>query len=398
MKIKKIIKTIIFIFIVFLGFNTRVSAFSFECDKKDVLKGEYVTCIVTDIDSVNGETINIFSNLEIYESNSSIPIKKDTKIKFSTRKATDNSYDIYAESNINGKKTITINIKDITTTKTTTSTTKVKSNNNYLSYISINGEEIKDFSKENTKYFVSVPYDTNKIKITTKTEDNNAIYEINGPDLLEIGDNEYTIGVTSEDNTIRFYKIIIHRNEEEKKISTRVSNIKIKGYKLNFDGQSKTYHLKVKENVKKLEIKVKLEDNNAKYEIDGNEELKDGSIIKIIVENEDLETSEYRIIISKEETQNYLIYLIIGLSIIILIIVVAFILSNKKNHRVNKKLENEKDNENLEKTIKITNISGEKIIKETKTESSFNGKELEKTKNNDLKNELDKVFEDTFNN
>ena len=52
---------------------------------------------------------------------------------------------------------------------------------------------------------------------------------------MSVGDNEYTISVTSESNTTKIYKVIVTRAEEEESSSTDVKNIKVKGYNLNVE-------------------------------------------------------------------------------------------------------------------------------------------------------------------
>ena len=242
-KMKKTKLLLIFLLCMFILIGN-VKAFKWECNDLDVNIGDDVTCKLSEVDIENNEEIYIYSQLEIYESNVSNPAKKDGEITFSTSKVDADRYNVTAESNLNGVKTKTINVKSITTKKTTT-TTKKKSSNNYLTTIIIDDNQIEGFSKDKTKYYVSVANEVNKVKIDVRVEDENATYDINGPQMLEVGDNEYTIGVTSEDNTTRFYKVIITRKEEDASSNTNISSIKISGYKFNLDGYSKTYHLKI---------------------------------------------------------------------------------------------------------------------------------------------------------
>lgn len=379
--------------------------------------GEETRMIETDSEYLKIESVSGNGNTQLNDYQAIY--QSSGKIKFIAKKSGTAHVYVSSEDGIFGydelEQTIKISAKTTTTKKaTTTTTTKKKSNNNYLSSITIDDEEIEEFSKDKTKYFINVPYEVTKVTINAKLEDSSATYEINGPKILDVGDNEYTIGVTSEDNTTKFYKIIINRAEEEVPSSTKVSNIKISGYKLNFDGNSKTYHLKVDKDIKKLDIDVELEDENATYEIDGNHDLKDGSVIKINVTTQDDKEDTYRIIVNKEAKSNYLPYLIIGIIVALVIAIIVFILvkKNKKKNDIKEKkvslnnktqntLEYKKD-EDLEKTIKIPSLnSDEESIdnddeEETKVLSYEEKEELEKTKLIDLNNEIDKAFEDTF--
>jgi len=56
--------------------------------------------------------------------------------------------------------------------------------------------------------------------------------------------------------------------------------LKIKGYDINFSKDKQVYSLKI-EKEKTLNIEVILEDPTSSYKITGNNDLKDGSIIKI---------------------------------------------------------------------------------------------------------------------
>ena len=246
---------------------------------------------------------------------------------------------------------------------TTTTTTKVKSDNNYLSSITIDGEEIENFSKSTTKYFVDVENDIKKVTIKAKAEDDTATVSIDGPKSLNVGDNEYTISVTSESDSTKYYKVIITRADEEESSSTEIKNIKIKGYKLNFDKASKTFHLNIKPEDTELDITVKLKDKKANYEIEDNDNLKDGSVIKIIVTAEDGTNDTYRIIISKKSSN--VIPIVIGLLILlaVIVIIVLTIINNKrKNSKKNNKTKQkdivkEKENIKDEKTIEMPAIN-----------------------------------------
>lgn len=275
-----------------------------------------------------------------------------------------------------------------TTTTTKVSTTKAKSSDNFLTEITIDEEPIEDFKKTTSKYFYTVPFDTETIKVDAKTSDENAKLKINVPKKLEVGDNEITIAVTSEDNTTKYYKLVVTR-EKEKTSDTTIKNITVDGYDLDFDKNSKTFHLTIKDE-NKLNINVELNDKDSTYEIFGNEDLKNESEIKIIVAAANDDTDTYRIIISKEEKEivkneeekssfslNYfwivLISSIVGAGLIILII---YLINKKKKTDDNiedtktdipSEPKNDKD---FEKTIINLNIH---------SRMSKNEKELEKT-------------------
>lgn len=364
---KKINKILFFAIISMFLFvcNVKAEDVSITCPKTATV-GEPFSCNIT-----TNQSIVISSDLRIYEG--SAEMNKSGTIKFKATKAQD--YDItLAYEDVEGilkYKTATVSVKNATTTTTTTTTTKSKSDNNYLSSITVDGEEVENFNKITSKYFVEVENDVTKIDLDAEAEDDTATVEIDGPKSLEVGDNEFTISVTSESDSTKIYKVIITRKEEEESSNNDIKNIKVKGYHLNFDKSSKTFYLTIDKEDTELDITVDLKDDTASYEIEGNENLEDGSVIKIIVEAEDGTKDTYRIIIQKKDT-NY-VPLIISLIIIFIIIgIVTFVIIKKKNKKENsnntpknkKQVKEDKKNIEDEKTIEMPTITEDNKIEE----------------------------------
>lgn len=403
----KKVKILLIFMVSMLLFINKVYAlddYNIKCPN-NIIVGEPFTCEI-----IIKEPVIIDTELKIYEGSREVTTNGKIKFKAENKKKYDISL-ISLDYNTT-YKTITISANELDTTKKTTTTTIKKSSNNYLSAIIIDDEEIKEFDKEETKYFINVDEDKNNISIKPVVYDDKAKYEITGPDKLDIGDNEYTITVTAEDGSIKYYKLLVTKKKEEI-TSSKIKNIKIKGYNLNFDGTSLTYHLKVNENVNKLDIKVTLEDNNSKYEITGNENLKDGSIINIKVSNDD-ENSLYRIIISKPIKKNYIPYIIISLLLMVIATIIVIVIIKKKNNKNSKTdkknseshkktIENSAKYDtktNLEKTIDVSNISSNvnHIDNDDKEETkSFDYNNiLDDEKTIDLSDEINKCFSEKF--
>lgn len=409
---------ILFTFVCMFFMVTKVYATIPEitCKQTKVNKGDQIECEISLAEA--GAEVTFDDKVSLYSGAKFLNSSGTHEIVFEAIKA--GKSNIKVENEASEVKTITIEIiEKTTTTKTTTTTTKAKSDNNYLSSISVNEEELSDFSKTTTKYYVEVDNDTEKISIDATAEDELASVDIDGPKSLSVGDNEYTISVTSESNTKKIYKVIVTRAEEEKSSSTDVKNIKIKGYNLNFDKNSKTFHLNIDKEDTELDITVTLKDKNADYEIEGNENLKDGSEIKIKVTAEDGTTDTYRIIIEKKETNMMpvIIGIIILLIIIIIVIVMVVINKKKKKNSSSKSTKNEvKDKDDNEKTKEMPTIDSEEEKSDDHDETyeqipidndeeektrmlSFAEEErLEKTKviNSDLDNDIDEEFEKTM--
>ena len=378
---KKRVTLILFMFMFcFVSIDNLQAKSTYSCNKEVPVDG-YITCSVT----VDNDAVKIESdgNVNIYD------LKGEKYSKISDYQAVfyesgtvvfgpaDDKYSKYIISLLTedgrpyGSDTRVNVIAKTTVKPTTTTTTKSLSSNNYLSTITVDGEEIKNFSKNTSKYFVKVENDVSTISIEAEAEDEKAKVEIDGPDTLKIGDNEYTISVTSENDTTKFYKVIVTRKGADESSNTDIDNIKVKGYNLNFDKNSKTFYLSINKNTTKLNIEVTLDDEKSNYEIKGNENLKDGSIVKIIVTAEDGSTDTYRIIIQKDSKSNVPLIIILISSIIIIGIVVFVLIKrkskNKKNDKKGKTAQNnQKSNSSVEnkayqdeKTIEMPPISAD---------------------------------------
>ena len=184
---------------------------------------------------------------------------------------------------------------------------EVKSNDNTLKIIIIDGKEID--VKEN------IDYSTTKEKITIKatTNDKKAKYEIKNNSTLEIGENKISIEVTAEDGTTKTYNINVNR---DKILSSNVGiKVIINGKKVDFSNNKATVYISATET--NLKIDYTLNDENAKVEMDKIEEVKTGdNELKIKVIAEDGTKKEYEIIIHKYTKSEETISTILGLAII----------------------------------------------------------------------------------
>lgn len=174
-----------------------------------------------------------------------------------------------------------------------------RSSNTNLSSISLSSGNIS-FSKDVTEYSVSVPYETTRVDVTAYAEDSKAKVNVASPNLV-VGDNTVLITVTAESGQSKIYKIIVKRLPEQAVLSdnNNVSSIDIKGHGIEFNQETKEYEVSIGDEYA-LVIDVLLEDPSAKYVIEGNEDLKDGSVIKITSTSESGEIKEYKLNIKKE--------------------------------------------------------------------------------------------------
>ena len=211
----------------------------------------------------------------------------------------------------------------------------VRSDNNYLSELNLSEGTI-EFDKTQLEYNVTVLNEIETIEVTAKTEDTKAKYKINAPKKLEVGENEITIVVTAENGSTREYKVIVERKAENEVISgnNKLSSLAVDGYQLNFNSEIYEYTLKIADE-KSLIISYQQEDETSDVIINGNENLKNGSIITVNVTSEDGNTQVYKINIQKEEKDNLFMYIIIGGVVLLLLIIIIVIIANSKKKKNN---------------------------------------------------------------
>ena len=83
-----------------------------------------------------------------------------------------------------------------------------------------------------------------------------------------------------------------------------IKSLKIKGYSIDFDPNKLEYSIKVKNNVKSLDLEIILNDENASYEISGNQNFKVGeNTVTIKVTAEDGSERTYTLKVTKEKAK-----------------------------------------------------------------------------------------------
>lgn len=122
----------------------------------------------------------------------------------------ENSVKNVQNSNIN------TNTKNISTNQSEEETSIYNgSNNNYLSNIIVNDYSLnKEFTKDNSTYFVTVGNDVNSLNITTEKEEVSSTVSIYGNENLSVGKNKILICVTAENGNVRIYRIYVTKNAE----------------------------------------------------------------------------------------------------------------------------------------------------------------------------------------
>lgn len=183
---------------------------------------------------------------------------------------------------------------------------------------------LKEIVIDNEKIDIgeTMEYKTTKEKITLDIVANNenAKVEYNNINNLELGNNIVNIKITALDGSITKYVLIIVR---EKALSNDTEiKVKIDDEEINFEEYK--YSIEVKNNVKSLDLDYTLNDENAKAEIQGNEDFVTGkNEVKIIVTAQNGESQEYIITVTKLDWFNSIIKIILGSSVVVAI--VAFV-------------------------------------------------------------------------
>lgn len=264
-----------------------------------------------------------------------------------------------------GETTTTTTTSKTTTTTTTTSISDMKL---YLKTLNIEGQKI-DFSKFKTNYELKVLYDVDTIKLTAEPATEGATVEIPDNLNLEVGDNNFEIKVT-DGTTTSTYTVKVTRLKEGEEIKGESKDATLKvlnltGYNIGFSPTKTVYELKVKYNIKQIAVTATPNDENAKYVITGNTDIKNGSVIKVDVQAEDGTLISYKINITQETFfETFRLYFIIGAGAVLLILVALIIVDKTKNKKkVPKTTVVKKSAGNVKKTSNETSKPDVEVLK-----------------------------------
>lgn len=193
-----------------------------------------------------------------------------------------------------------------TTTTTTTTTTQKVASNTKLSSLSLSSGEI-NFNKDVYEYRIEVANEVDSINVNAVPEDSSSKVEIKNNTNITNG-SVISIIVTGTDGTTSEYKITVNKKEKAKSSNNYLSSLTIKDYELSpsFDKKTKEYTVIIDSNVKELVIDYDVEDKTAFPYISGNENLKDGSVIEILVVSEDEKENTYVINVKVKKKSNFI--------------------------------------------------------------------------------------------
>ena len=218
-----------------------------------------------------------------------------------------------------------------------------RSSNNYLKSLNVSSGDF-EFNKKTQNYSFTVQNEVTSIKVFAVAEDEKS--KVSGAQTynLKEGLNKINIVVTAENKQTRTYTLQVTRivKNINKEVNNKLKSLEISNYQINFDPETTIYNLTI-ENESSLDIIPKVQDSTSSVVINGNENLKDGSVIKLVVTAVDGSTKEYIINISKNEeikkddkkddnnivkvNKNRKLQIIIGVSSFLIIMVVVLLFS-----------------------------------------------------------------------
>lgn len=222
--------------------------------------------------------------------------------------------------------------------------------NTDLKSIIINGGKNKiNFDKNVLSYTVKT-FKLETIDIIAEPDDSTSTVKIDAPSKLIIGENKVRITVTAVTGDKKEYNLLIVNGEVE--TDTRLKNLSIKGINIDFNSDKYEYRIRYNKKYKNgLSIIKTTLSPDTEVEVIGNTNLKNDSVIKIIVTALDGSgSSEYKIILEKDKRINFFLILDLVISVVLIILIIIQV---KKRKKAKKELiEKEKEAE-LEKTKEI---------------------------------------------
>ena len=197
---------------------------------------------------------------------------------------------------------ITVTAENGDTNLYTIAVTREKSDNNYLSGITLSTGSLNEtFVRENPNYTVSVDRSVTTIAVDGVLEDSSATKNVTGPALLEIGQNTFTITVTNEKGVDRTYTVVVTRNKSDNKY---LSDLTIDGTTVTgFNKENPSYSVTVLSTTTSVTIVGTPEDTLSSVTGDGIKTINAGdNTFTITVTAEDETTKDYTLVISRSKS------------------------------------------------------------------------------------------------
>ena len=314
------------------------------------------------LSSLTIDGYNLSPNFDKNVVNYTLKVKKDVtsvKINASLESSKSSFVKNYGPRTVNlkyGENTFQIQVKSESESvkKYTIKITREddRSSNNYLKSLNVSAGDFK-FDKKSLNYSFSVPNETTSLVVVAVAEDSKS--KIDGAKTYDLkeGLNKITVTVTAENGSVRKYTLQVTRivKEIKREVNNKLESLDIENYQISFDPENTIYNVTI-DNETKLNINYKVQDETSSVVINGNDNLKNGSTIKLTVTGVDGSTKDYIINISKNEetkkddntknnddnnkvvkvNEDRRLHIIIGVTsfLIIVVIVIFFIIAGVK--------------------------------------------------------------------
>lgn len=314
------------------------------------------------LSSLTIDGYNLSPNFDKNVVNYTLKVKKDVtsvKINASLESSKSSFVKNYGPRTVNlkyGENTFQIQVKSESESvkKYTIKITREddRSSNNYLKSLNVSAGDFK-FDKKSLNYSFSVPNETTSLVVVAVAEDSKS--KIDGAKTYDLkeGLNKITVTVTAENGSVRKYTLQVTRivKEIKREVNNKLESLDIENYQISFDPENTIYNVTI-DNEAKLNINYKVQDETSSVVINGNDNLKNGSTIKLTVTGVDGSTKDYIINISKNEetkkddntknnddnnkvvkvNEDRRLHIIIGVTsfLIIIVIVIFFIIAGVK--------------------------------------------------------------------
>lgn len=216
------------------------------------------------------------------------------------------------------------------------------SDNTLRDMIISNGVLTPEFHKDTDTYQIVVPNDVNALDLKAIVNDPKATVEVKGNSDFVNGNNVVTIEVTAEDGSLKVYTVNVFRSELESK--NKLKDLIVTNGMLSptFDSNIFEYDITVDSKTNELNITAIPIDPNAKVEILGNENLKEGmNTVLVKVTDENGFVQYYRLNVNKSPKKKFLglpfdlwMILLGVLSLVLLFLLILFLIFRKKDDKV----------------------------------------------------------------
>lgn len=238
------------------------------------------------LDSTDGKSGNFSFASITFRANSSFAVGESSTISLTNVTGTDGTNNLTGG---NSSHTVT-----------------VRSNNNNLASLKVNGNSVPSFSASKTSYTVTVENQTTTAVISATLADGRSSISGIGTKNLKVYNNTFSVTVTAENGSKKTYTLTIIRKDSSGLTAplsddNNLSSLTIEGYTLDFINTKLEYELTVENNVNILVIKGTAASDKATVEIDKSEALIVGdNLINITVTAQNGSKKIYKLVVKRK--------------------------------------------------------------------------------------------------